>query len=533
MRRTSALWLVTVVACGASGTRGADVPDATEVVDISPPDTAEPADVPIEATEAVDAAEVFAAEAEVAEMTADSADVVEVVDASPALPLTPPGPGFHVSGTAVVDDQGRTLLMHGCDVSNYAKYSPDLLTWEQPADFAALADLGFGTIRLLTFWAAIMPEEGKVDTAYVDAFVERIDWAAAAGLTVIVDMHQDIFGVGFGDNGAPRWACDESLYASYKPSEPWYVNYTAPEVKACFQRFYHDDKLFGEFQDAWVALATRLADHPAVVGFDLLNEPNPSGDDAAKWVRDVWQPREEQLAKAIHAVAPHRVVFFQGATLANIGMDDPFVPSPDPAVAYAPHYYHPLVHDGGAYDHDSMAPMIDASVDAIAMSAAALGGRPVWMGEFGGPTDVPNFDSYLEDMLTRFESHAWGWAFYGDDKGDSFSFREADGSLREHVVARLAHPYARRVPGTVVGAASDFASQAFETRFRWEYDAPVEAWTGRGGLPGNVVVAPADDPTATVPCVAAAGAAAGVVECTPAPGTTRYGAEYLVSFAQP
>src|SRR4029079_7605799 len=108
-----------------------------------------------------------------------------------------------------------------------------------PADYERLrAEWGFSAIRCLITWAAVEPSPGTYDDAYLDWVAERMAWADAAGLAVIVDMHQDVFGEGFGFAGAPRWACDASRYDAFVRQEPWSVNYAEPNVMACFDAFW-------------------------------------------------------------------------------------------------------------------------------------------------------------------------------------------------------------------------------------------------------------------------------------------------------
>jgi endoglycosylceramidase len=403
-------------------------------------------------------------------------------------------------GPAIVDSLGRTRILHGVNVSNAAKYFPGHLSWHGPQDYTDLAATGIDSVRLLTFWAALMPTEGVIDDAYIEAYAQRVDWAHQAGLLVIVDMHQDLFGEGFAENGAPRWACDEALYASYVPSQPWYVNYLDPGIKACFDRFYADDALFGRFRDAWVAVATRLKDHPGVVGFDLLNEPYWGSTAADEWVSGIWQPRMEQLTEALHAIAPNRLVFFQGTTLSSLGNVDPFVPFADPDVVFAPHYYHPLVHDGTPYD-PSMEDLLDVAMDGIGQMDGLLGNVPVWVGEFGGPTGIDGFQDYLAALLTRFAARQWSWAYYSDDRSteDAFGIRNPDGSFKWAVVDRLAHPCARAVPGPILEQSFDPVIALYQARFRWQYEAPLELWIGREGAV-EVVIEPEGESGAPIAC---------------------------------
>jgi hypothetical protein len=71
---------------------------------------------------------------------------------------------------------------------------------------------------------------------------------------VVLDMHQDIYGEGFGGDGAPRWTCDESHYQKFTPTEPWYTNYVDPEVVACVDGFWQSETLRAHFHRAGVSV---------------------------------------------------------------------------------------------------------------------------------------------------------------------------------------------------------------------------------------------------------------------------------------
>ena len=454
------------------------------------------------------------------------ADVVDVVDAAdvPDVPVVPsicpegadvtpeaPPGSFGRSGDRLLDPQGRTLVLHGVNVSNSAKGSADHMPWQSAQDFQDLADRGFDSVRLVMQWAAAMPEPGVVDEGYLDALEQRVDWAHAAGLLVILDMHQDVFGFGFGGNGAPLWACDQELYDAHEPATPWYMNYFSKPVMACFDKFYSDPEVFGHFVEAWVATAKRFGSHPAVLGFDLLNEPHWGTHDIMTFVADVWQPRMEELAMAIRAVAPGRVVFFEGTTLASLGATDTFLPACNALTAFGPHYYHPLVHDGGAYD-PAMLPDIQSKLDGIDAMGQMLGGTPVWVGEFGGITSSPTLPDYLADVLREFAARRWSWAFWCDDVGDGgFALRDATGAFKEAIVGLLGHPYARRVPGELVAQTVEPVAGKYEGHFTWSVAAPLEVWVGAG----KTLSVQGDG--GEVPCAQAAAASSGVFVCD-APG---------------
>ncbi|TNF30890.1 MAG: hypothetical protein EP329_13130 [Deltaproteobacteria bacterium] len=465
----------------------------------------------------------------------DTAEADDVADTA-AAPDEPPGTGFHTAGRWIVDGAGRTVMLHGANVDQATKYSADRLPWHGPEDFASLAATGLNSVRLLLHWAAIMPTEGEIDDAWLDALGERLDWCHAAGLLVVLDMHQDIFGEGFGDNGAPLWACDQALYDAYAPQSTWYLNYLSPQVQACFDHFYGDDALFSRFVEAWVAVVERFGDHPAVVGFDLLNEPHQGTYDMIDFVPDVWQPRQEQLAAALRALAPDRVIFFGAPPYQSLGVVATFTPTPTPNVAFAPHYYHPGVHDGGDY-LDSYADDLDNAFGAIAASAEALGGEapgvPAWVGEMGGPTlTVATLPAYIDAMMTRFTARGWGFAWYSDDRADhdAFGLRDADGAFLPDILGPVAHPYPRRLPGPLVTARLDPPARRYEATFTWSYDAPLELWVGPSA-PLTVAVAPADAPDAPIACAQAADAPTGVWTC-PADGVA-WQRDYAITLEWP
>ena len=124
----------------------------------------------------------------------------------------------------------------------------------------------------------IEPSPGQYDTAYLDATQERLNWFAEHGVHVILDMHQDVYSQYFCCDGAPEWAIeDDDLPFEQHPV--WSFNYFAPAVMAAFDNFFdyagEHAYLQDHFADAWVEVVKRFKNHPAVLGYDILNEPSP------------------------------------------------------------------------------------------------------------------------------------------------------------------------------------------------------------------------------------------------------------------
>jgi len=187
------------------------------------------------------------------------------------------GPFVTVAGGRFVDHEGRHMILHGVNVG---EKHPPYVSWHEPDDFARMREWGFNCVRLLTLWAAVEPECGRYDETYLVRLDERIAWAKEHGLFIVLDMHQDLWGekAGWGD-GAPEWATlDQGR--PHRRGRVWSDAYWMSQaVQTAFDSFWANAPgpdgvgIQERFALAWRHLAERYADEPAIVGFDLLNEP--------------------------------------------------------------------------------------------------------------------------------------------------------------------------------------------------------------------------------------------------------------------
>jgi endoglycosylceramidase len=110
----------------------------------------------------------------------------------------------------------------------------------------------------------------------------KIEWAKANGLYVILDMHQDLWGLGVpGAWGAPEWTLIDKTPEHIKGKKVWSEAYfTSPLVQTAFDNFWANKPgpdgigIQDRFALVWKHLAERYADDPTVIGYDLLNEPS-------------------------------------------------------------------------------------------------------------------------------------------------------------------------------------------------------------------------------------------------------------------
>lgn len=365
------------------------------------------------------------------------------------------------------DEGGGALILRGTNIEGASKYAPDHLPRQGYDDFLSLReDLGLDAIRLLVFWQAIEPAPGDYDETYLAAIADIARQAGDAGLFVVVDMHQDVFGAGFGFTGAPRWACDEALYASFEPpAGSWALGYAEPEVEACFDRFWTDPTTRAAFAAAWARLARELRDVPGILAYELLNEPS-NGSVTPRTFETMRAPAVyEAVTDAIRAEDPRPFVFFGPASPSNVGLPTNLVPPARERTVYAPHLYSPSLELGGGYDGNPAA--LERQLAVIGADAMERG-RPFVITELGVQPALPGAADYVRDLFDALDgarASALQWEIRG-------GYDLVDDERRPTAVGvAMARPYPSRTAGTPRSFAWDATSRSFV--LEWDEDEPA------------------------------------------------------------
>lgn len=211
-------------------------------------------------------------------------------------PLSAELPGrLSVSGDRIVDDAGRTVILRGMNVGSKSQRDGHL-SWQTPEDYHNLRRWGMTAIRYMIFWGAVEPEPGVYDEEYLRGVDGRIAWARDAGLHVILDMHQDLWGFAVpGGNGMPDWATLDDGQPHKTIGGAWSTAYfVSPKVHRAFDNFWANAPgpdgvgLQDRFALAWRHVAERYRDNPTVAGFDILNEPF-IGSEIRRIAVDLWR----------------------------------------------------------------------------------------------------------------------------------------------------------------------------------------------------------------------------------------------------
>jgi hypothetical protein len=251
--------------------------------------------------------------------------------ATPPLTSTPPPAAQgslawlhveHASGRTpfVADPQGRMVLLHGAVPAGLVDYwsgadhsntnpapfypidpaaydgtcpSNSSLIATPPlcqADVRQMAAFGFNSIRLPVSWSLLEPSRGHFSQLYLDRIGQVVDWARAAGMYVIISMHQDAFSRYVGrsnppslpgasatdlwyDDGAPAWATFTDGFPSAVFASQREVNPAVLEAASNF--WYNRAGIQDEYIQTVAFVARRFRDDSTVAGYGLYNEPWP------------------------------------------------------------------------------------------------------------------------------------------------------------------------------------------------------------------------------------------------------------------
>ncbi|NSW52519.1 MAG: cellulase family glycosylhydrolase [Anaerolineae bacterium] len=185
-----------------------------------------------------------------------------------------------IRDTHFVDAAGRQVLLHGIALVDKNPAS-GYLGHLAPGLFAAFRRWGFNCIRLGVIWDGLEPQPGVFSELYLQGLGQQVQWARENGLYVFLDMHQDLYSVLYSD-GAPAWATLTGGLPHVNLSGVWSDAYfTSPAVQAALDAFWANTHapdgtgLQDHLAAAWQVLAQRFAGNPAVIGYDLFNEPFP------------------------------------------------------------------------------------------------------------------------------------------------------------------------------------------------------------------------------------------------------------------
>ncbi|MBT2384622.1 cellulase family glycosylhydrolase [Streptomyces sp. ISL-11] len=355
----------------------------------------------------------------------------------------------------LTDERGRVLALRGWNVEDKTHRGADALSAITERHFRDLAANGFGFARLLVFWDDLEPRPGRYSERYLRKIERILDWAHAHRVRVVIDAHQDVYGPAFGGHrGIPEWATRTDGLPYTPHPDDWFAEYYEPAVQAAFEHLYQDADLRRAQARMWQVLAGRFARHPAVFGYDLINEPmgrlrpGETLPDAARRIeREQLTPMYDRLAEAVRRVDRRHWLFVEPTPIVGEGLPTALGRVADPKVVYAPHFYNAAMEAGK--DYDPAAGWL-AAYEAAVTRYPRERGVPVVVGEWGPPDgSLPNMGRFYEDALASLSRYAAGWAGYTWCYGGGYCALDEAGRFRPNK-ERTARPYGAAVAGRIL-----------------------------------------------------------------------------------
>ncbi len=380
---------------------------------------------------------------------------------------------WHVARAFVRDPEGRAVIMRGANIANRHK-RPPYFGFHEAADYRVLRDeWGMNAIRFLLSWSAIEPERDVYDAAYLDEVAKRVEWARDAGLLVVLDMHQDVYGEGFGGDGAPRWTCDEARYEDFVRRSPWFINYMDENVQACFDAFWGSESLQAHYVEAWRRVAERVSDNSAVIGFDVINEPHWGSIPATEFESSALTPFYQRVVEGVRAVAPEWIAFLEPSASRNLGVPTKLTTFAFDNVVYAPHSYNAAAEAGNGFDPTMRVALID-NIEALSAEARTLNAA-FWIGEYGGRADHPGITEYMDAQYDGAAAVGASTMYWAYDRDESYGLLQPDGSEKPALLDVLVRPYPKRVAGDDISYNLDESTDTFTAT--WLPDGTIDAPT--------------------------------------------------------
>lgn len=395
-----------------------------------------------------------------------------------------------VNGKRLVDEYGRERIFNGInfvykgvekDPDGVIRYHTDITD----SLLKALKKKGVNIIRLGLTWAGIEPEMEEYNLAYLDGFKEALSLCEKNEIYVFADWHQDLFShfCSAPGDGAPQWACVHTK----KRKDPYFIwaegYFFHKDIHKAFDDFWNNADIGGKglrdrFCDMLTFTVNYLKDSPALIGYDVFNEPFPgtpggelfrslvkkgvgtilfnkrvnrkgliadakkkdvmamlsvaddskvyhsiidAGNDAIyEFDTKKYYPFLVAAATAIRKADEKRIIISENCYYSNMG-----IPSSVPRIIYkngereenhvfSPHGYDITVDT--PLTNNASPHRVDFIFDEHKRTQERMD-VPVIVGEWGGM--VPGSDEYpaLEHLIAKFDSNKWSqtyWHYYGD-----------------------------------------------------------------------------------------------------------------------
>jgi endoglycosylceramidase len=384
------------------------------------------------------------------------------------------------TGTFLTDASGRLLIVHGINMIN--KFPPyDLASLGfGDEDAAMLQRMGLNAVRVGVIYAAVEPQPGKFDDAYLHSIAKTVAMLQRHGIMSLLDFHQDMFAALFKGEGLPNWsAVTDGLSLTTTVGFPMaYLRW--PALQAAFDNLWKDRAGPGDiglqerYAAAWAHVAHYFRHNSAILGYELINEPAPGSHHlqciapggCAEFDRTALSTFTLKATRAIAAVDSTHFVFYEPFVTFDFGVATHEISPPGDRVGFAYHDYFPLNYS--------------RPIDNALLQSETYG-NPLLMTEFGATTTAKPVVT-IADLMDR---HMLSWFYWTYENRTPFNVvvagkvtnsalqgivqdltRPRSGAnVNEAVLTALSRPYPTAISGTPKGYGFDPSSRAFNLAF--------------------------------------------------------------------
>jgi len=370
---------------------------------------------------------------------------------APAVSAAPLNVPLHTRGTQIRDAANHTVLLHSVEIGGMSLGNGERKTAHcgfrykepKPEWGGMLAAEGFNSVRLGIAWANVEPTaptvnpDGSLTHHWNESYLSKLDTAingyAAAGIAVVLEMHQSQWSPAFTDihkpnnptglfcegQGIPNW-----FYPGAVPGDDTAVLTAKCEFFRNEARAGVPEKPIDGLVLAWQHVASRYVSNPWVIGADILNEP--SWGNACADPHTLLDSFYVTVGNAIRAADPNMLLIYENGTWAAWISRGSFLAGPLSLrnAVYSWHWYPP---DWDTTVVGTFDPGTGRHHLAGNLALATSWHQPFWVGEFnvfnqGYPnlkmhTD-PNWQADGMAAMAYAKSSGISWSFHSYDPGN-------------------------------------------------------------------------------------------------------------------
>jgi endoglycosylceramidase len=424
---------------------------------------------------------------------------------APTALAAPTEPLGHV-GRWITDADGRVVIVHGANVVPNGFELPI----ETPgkagftrADAEFLADHGFNAVRLGLFYAAVEPQPGTYDDAYLDHYEGIHSLLADEGIFTLLGVHQDQYSIKYSGRGFPEWAAlDDGLLNTRQGFPGGY--FSNPALLRAYDNFWANAAgpggvgLQDRFAEGWRRMAARFAGKRRMLGYDIFNEPwpgtpwascaNTEGCPPGGFDQTLLTAFSNRTIAGIRRGDTRHLAFYEPNLQFDFGAKTGHGKADDPNVGMSFHNYCLGAAPGLPHAPDPANLCRDVGERMVFQNAethSAQTGAALLMTEFADIADAA-IHQRIVDMADEFMVGwtMWGWfRAAGQLKKDPAKPPTPD-NVHQDVLAVDVRPYPRLVAGTPTRYGFDPNSKRFEARF----DTTLPGGRAAGRLESEVFV---------------------------------------------